>query len=204
MTFMDKHAPQGMDDLIFVDEATKQRVEQYAQSQRSGNIVLKGPKGTAKSTTARIIGETVAGDDWLVPVYQAADMDEVTIDRLPTDWNWGRLNGVSTPYAVIEVVDQLSPKLQRKLRATLDRYTHGKVIMTTNNDHAVDAPLLDRCDVMEMPAANTDQWLDRARDILSQEGVSMTDAQLRKLLKTCNGSIRDLMRALEDCVLAAK
>jgi DNA polymerase III delta prime subunit len=203
-TFMDKHAPKGLDDLIFVDEDTKARVEQYAQSERSGNIVLKGPKGTAKSTTARIIAETVAGGEWSVPVYQAADMDEDTIDRLERDWNWGRLNGVKTPYVVIEEVDQLSPKLQRKLRATVDTYSHGKVIMTTNNDHAVDGPLLDRCDVMEMPAANTDQWLGRARDIFDKEGVSITDAHLRKLLATCNGSIRDLMRALEDYVLANK
>ena len=204
MGFMDKHAPQGLDDLIFVDDHTQQRVGQYARSERIGNIVLKGPKGTAKSTTAKIIAETVAGDDWSVPVYQAADMDESTIERLERDWNWGRLGGVKTPYVVIEEVDQLSPKLQRKLRATVDTYSHGKVIMTTNNDHAVDGPLLDRCDVMEMPAANTDQWLGRARGIFDEEGVSITDAQLRALLATCNGSIRDLMRALEDYVLANK
>lgn len=139
-----------------------------------------------------------------MPVYQAADMTEDTIDSFECDWSWGRLNGVETPYAVIEEIDQLSPKLQRKLRATVDTYAHGKVIMTTNNVHAVDGPLLDRCDVMEMPAANTDQWMDRARDIFAKEGVSITDAQLGKLLATCNGSIRDLMRTLEDYVLVNK
>ena len=204
MTFMDKHAPQGLDDLVFVDEHTKTRVEQYAQAKRSGNIVLKGPKGTAKSTTARIIAETVAGGDWSVPVYQASKMDEDTVDRLERDWNWGLLNGVKPPYVVIEEVDQLSKSLQQKLRATLDSCSYGKVIMTTNNDHAVDGPLLDRCDVMEMPAANTDQWFDRVRKIFEEEGVSITDAQLAALLATCNGSIRDLMRALEDYVLANK
>jgi hypothetical protein len=55
-----------------------------------------------------------------------------------------------------------------------------------------------------MPVANTDAWLERARTILDAECVPYTDTQLRALLKTCNGSIRHLMRALEDFVLERK
>ena len=58
MTFMKKYAPTTLDDLVFVDDDAKTRVEQYASGKRNGNIVLHGPKGTAKSTTARIIAET--------------------------------------------------------------------------------------------------------------------------------------------------
>ena len=207
MTFMDKHAPQSLRDMVFVDAETRQRVEQYAHRKRSGHIVLKGPKGTAKSTTARIIAEAAAkhdGSDYCATVFQAADMDETHIEQLEKEWNYGRIYGMNPPYAIIEEVDQLSPRHQRKLRATLDSRPFGHVIMTTNNDHLVDGPLLDRCDVLEMPAANMKQWMFRAREVIESEGVDITDAQLRRLLNTCNGSIRDLMRALEDYVIARK
>ena len=207
MPFIDKHAPQGLEDLIFVDETTKQRVGQYARGERCGNIIFEGPKGTAKSTTARIIADNLidrSRNDYGVSVYQAADMDEAKIDILQNELHANKWCGGEKNYVVIEEVDQLSPRLQRKLRAILDTNRAGHVIMTTNNVHAVDGPLLDRCDVIEMPAANMGQWIDRAREILTKEGVSITDEQLCGLLQTCNGSIRDLLRALEDYMLAAK
>ena len=59
MDFMKKYAPKTLTDLVFVDDATKRRIEHYAMGQRSGNIVLHGPHGTAKSTTARMISESI-------------------------------------------------------------------------------------------------------------------------------------------------
>ena len=52
--------------------------------------------------------------------------------------------------------------------------------------------------------ANTDVWFDAAATILDAEGVDFTDDQLDALLASGTGSIRDMMRGLEDFVLARK
>ena len=41
----------------------------------------------------------------------------------------------------------------------------------------------------------------RARKILKSDGAGMSDQKLQALLDTCDGSIRDLMRALEDAAV---
>ena len=207
MSFIDKYRPTSIADTVFNDAATQKRVEQYAKGQRTGNIIFHGPKGTTKSTTARIICEELARNvdcGYPVPVYQANSLTSENMDNIWNDWSWQRAQGMENPYVIIEEADQLKPKEQHKLRSMLDEATVGKAILTTNNIHAVDVPLLDRCDEIEMPLANMDLWLDRARAILDAEGVECSDARLQALLKTCNGSVRDLMRALEDYVLEHK
>lgn len=207
MTFMKKYAPTTLDDLVFVDDDAKTRVEQYASGKRNGNIVLHGPKGTAKSTTARIIAEArlkAADCDHAYSVYHAKNITESNIDTLWRDYSWQRINGITEPYVVIEEADQLSKSLQQKLRASLDETDYGHVILTTNHIHNLDEPLVDRCDDIEMPMANTDVWFDAAATILDAEGVEFTDDQLDALLASGNGSIRDMMRGLEDFVLARK
>ncbi len=52
--------------------------------------------------------------------------------------------------------------------------------------------------------ANTDVWFDAAATILDAEGVEFTDDQLDALLASGTGSIRDMMRGLEDFVLERK
>ena len=207
MSFIDKYRPTCLEDTVYNDMATKKRVQQYATSKRAGNIILHGPKGTAKSTTARIICEELARNvdcGYPVSVYQSSGLTLENMDKIWNDWNWQRAMGIENPYVIIEEVDQLTHKAQLKLRSMLDEASIGKVIMTTNNIHAVDVPLVDRCDEIEMPLTNSDMWLERSRAILNAEGIKCSDKQLQALLKTCNGSIRDLMNALEDYALERK
>ena len=207
MSFLHKYSPVTIADVVFNDVPTKRRVEQYASGQRTGNIIFHGPKGTAKSTTARIITRELArtvDSGYPAPVLQSSNITNDTLEGFWAHWNWQIFEGIEHPFIILEEVDQISIRLQHKLRSVLDECNKGKVILTTNNIHTVDVPLVDRCDDIEMPLANTDMWFDRARWILENEKVRFSDEQLRSLLRTCNGSIRDLMRALEDFALERK
>ena len=207
MSFIDKYRPMTIADTVFNDAATQKRVEQFAKGQRTGNIIFYGPKGTAKSTTARILTKELASTvncEYPTPILQASAINNDNIESLWGHWNIQRIEGIKYPYVIIEEVDQLHIKLQHRLRSVIDESSIGRIILTTNNIHLVDIPLKDRCDDIEMPPANTNRWFNRASWILNAEGVKFTDPQLRSLLNTCNGSIRDLMRALEDFVLERK
>ena len=207
MDFMKKYVPKTMNDLVFVDQDSKRRMDQYALGKRSGNIVLHGPKGTAKSTTARMVAESkLKSADSTNPycVYHAQDISVATIDNMWSAYRWQMLDGVKDPYVVIEEADQLSKSLQQKLRAMVDAVDYGYVILTTNHIHSLDVPLVDRCDDVEMPMANTSAWYPTAANILTAEGIKFTRKQLDALLASGNGSIRDMMRGLEDFVLEQK
>ena len=199
MTINDK--PTSVDDLVFPSAHVEKRVRQYADNKRNGNIILYGPKGTGKSATAYVIADTrskAAQSTYPIPVYNGADVDSSTFDRMYNDWSWQRINGVKQPYVIIDEVDKLSAGLQHKLRAVLDSTELGNVILTTNHIHRVDEPLVDRCDDIEMPPINLDNWRGKVDDWLTAEGIEVDNDYLNDVLRTNNGTIRDLKRAVED------
>ena len=84
MSFIDKYKPASITDTVFNDAATQKRVEQYAKGQRTGNIIFHGPKGTAKSTTARIIGKELCnkvGSENSAPIFQAANLNQENLEN---------------------------------------------------------------------------------------------------------------------------
>lgn len=204
MIFQNNHAPASFNDLIFPDSNTRQRLRDFAYNKRHNSIIFYGPYGTAKSTTARIlIEERTRGLEYGgIDFHRACD---VTFDTLRTIQNQRRVEqlcGVLLPVSMIDEVDKVPDDVQYAFRWDLDMHSdQGCFVFTTNELHRVDPGLIDRCDVIELPAANTEHWFARAQEILKQEGVVMSDLKLRALLQTCDGSIRDLMRALEDAVL---
>lgn len=202
--FLKKHEPHLFKDLVFPDSRTRQRLCEFASNKRHGSMIFHGPYGTAKTTTARLLANmrTEGLDYGGLPFYRATDMGEATFDEIANQQSIARLCGVEHPVTVIDEIDHVAGELQYKLRWELDlRAAFGCFIFTTNKLYNVDKGIVDRCDVIELPSATSAQWLERARSILIDEGVPLPDEKILELLETCNGSIRDLMRALEDVVL---
>ena len=193
--------PTKFDDLIISDEKILNRLSQYAKGKRKGNILLYGPRGLGKTETAKIISKSQIPDDLdYEPLIIRSSINSDDFEkRIFGDWNFQRLMGIQSPYVVIDEVDELTNKQQRILRATLDNYqSMGNVVMTTNHKERLDLPLVDRCDGIEMPLIDPTQWLDRAQKYLKTKNKNLKDQSVLKVLMTCDGSIRDLNRAIDD------
>lgn len=202
--FQNKYAPQTLDDLILPNTNTRQRLEEFAQNLRHGSLIFHGPHGTAKTTTARMLERLRAGDAEYggVDFYRASDLTVKSFERIENMQAVQRLAGVQMPITIIDEIDRVDEDVQYLLRWQLDMHSDkGCFIMTTNKLHRVYTGVVDSCDVIEMPTANNTVWLNRAHWILKQEGVTLSNSKLLQLLSTCDGSIRDLMRALEDVVV---
>lgn len=200
-TFEKKYAPTTFEDLIFPDSNTRQRLWEYGNNKRHGSLIFHGPYGTAKTTTAKLLEKLRAGDAVYggPDFYRACDLEADSFTRIRNVRSNQKMAGVKMPTTIVDEIDQVVDKLQYQLRWELDRHCdEGCFIFTTNKLHNVDPGLVDRCDVIELPVANTDHWFQRARWIMDQEQVKISDAKLKRLLNTCDGSIRDFLRALED------
>jgi DNA polymerase III delta prime subunit len=112
--------------------------------------------------------------------------------------------GAKMGCVVIDEVDQFSTTMQQKLRAFVDRYNMGLIICTTNNLHAVDQPLQDRCRCLKMGYPTIEQWAPRAQAILAGEGIELTKQQTSDLLQGFENSGRKMMDWLEDTVFDVK
>lgn len=204
MNFAKKYEPRCIDDLVIENPDTFRRIREYADGQRGSNLILYGPRGTGKSSTARVICETRCGDSSLFSTYTGVDFTAPTFDIILNSWQWQQINGVAKPTIIIDEIDQLKLVDQYRMCSFVEKYKFGSIIGTTNNPHRIDGPLSDRFDQVELPVVSTDAWAKRASFIFTAEGVAHTPAFARAIVATNNGSIRDTMRAIEDYVIAKR
>ena len=195
--------PKSLNDMVFNDTATEHRVRQYATGKRAGNIILNGPKGTGKTTAAKQIVQTIfdAHDNPnAVPEFHATQFVKVKDmeSRIYGEWILQRACGVKNPYVIINEADQLSQEKLRHIRGMIDETEIGQFIFTTNNIHAFDEPLLDRCDDIEMPPIDIDAWRSKVYEWLADNKISVDADIVERMLKTNTGTIRDLKRIIED------
>jgi DNA polymerase III delta prime subunit len=201
-----RHSYKLFDDLIFHNTNDRTRCLQYAQNRRDNCILFHGPYGTGKSAAAKIlVNEREQGVGYQgVQIIPATSLDKESISKIRMDFNFQRsCLGVRMPVAIIDEIDHAPRAIQYDLRWEIDeRPEFGCFIFTTNRLDIVEAGLRDRSMKIEMPSANMNQWRGRARWILDQEGVTISDTKLDELLATNDGSIRDLLRMLEDLVMS--
>lgn len=199
-----KYHPKKVDDLVIGKPHIRQRIADYASGIRDDNLILHGPRGTGKSTTAQVIAETRCGDADLVRTYTGADFTTDCFETILNDWSWQRVNGVKLPTVIIDEIDQIKPIDQHRMRSFVERHYWGSIIGTTNKQYAMDKPLVDRFDSVELAPVNVEVWVKRACEIFTAEGVDHSPEIARKVVSASDGSIRDTMRAIWDYVIAKR
>ena len=205
MNICEKHKPKTFDDLVIGKNSTRERLKEYNDGKRSGNLILHGPCGTGKSATADVITASRCQsncDPRWAETFEGANFEEKDIALIERSWALQRFQNVTNPVVTINEIDKMSKTLQAKLQAFGDTHAqYGSIIATTNAPYHIQRSLLDRFDPVEMPATTPDAWINRSKQILSAEGVACNDNELRDLLSTTNGSIRDVLSTLNDIVI---
>lgn len=208
MSFMDKHAPRSVDDLVVENKHIKQRLEDYASGDRSRHMIMHGPKGTGKSSAARVIAEArtmVHGEHVPFWTRNAANMTAADFGAILNEWDFQRQCGVPCPVTIIEEVDKLSAVMRDQLQAFIDDFgKHGQIIATSNNLDGLSHAQQDRFDQIKMPVVSREACEERVRQILDAEGAQVNDDHMRSMLGTTHGSWRDIGSVIEDMVLDSK
>lgn len=208
MSFLDKHSPRSVDDLVVENRHINQRLQDYASGDRSRHMIMYGPKGTGKSSAARVIAEArTKVDGQQVPFWtrNAANMTAADFGAILNEWDFQRQCGVRSPVTIIEEVDKLSAAMRDQLQAFIDEFgKHGQIIATSNNLHALSHAQQDRFDQIKMPPVSATACEERVRQILDAEGAQVSDDHMRKMLGTTHGSWRDIGSVIEDMVLDSK
>lgn len=207
MTFEERYEPQRFSELIFADPIARATCNQYASGHPYKPLMLWGPPGTAKTTTARVIIREryrLAGYDGDIHEFNGADMKP---EGLKTLTNIGSLLEVTMgdPILLINELDEFDDKAQAKFRAWMDAHKWCKLIVTTNEQPGVNGvrqklipALQSRFVRVELGPPSLQDCLPRVVNILQQEGFTVSTQDVRVLLSTFNGDIRDMLPLLEE------
>jgi DNA polymerase III delta prime subunit len=164
-------------------------------------ILLHGPYGTGKTTTARLIPKLMeqarGGENAHYDLYKCAQGTNGTalISQIQNATQYVSVNTSGVHYSVLDEVDNLTDAAQASLKAIMTGL-HGIFILTTNHIGEIDKGVINRCHVIHMMAAQPKDWLPLVKKVITKMGGRLPpDSSLIPIISQCNGSARDVQIA---------
>jgi replication-associated recombination protein RarA len=191
---------------VFVNESDAFFIKQFvAGNHHIDNLLLYGPRGTAKSTTAQIIAREVTGGTGLL-LNDSLDSflkRGSGIKEYLYNTTFFLADPASQHRRCVIVVDEIDKydKLEKLWTVMDDNSDKFMLIATTNHVMSIDMSLRSRCMICEFDRVTHEQFLPRAKQILSSEKIDLDDQMILLCLKLfClqNYDIRDQMRVLQQ------
>ena len=209
MSFDLNHLPQTFADLVITNPLNAAVVKSYCEQPPAKPLLLAGAPGAGKTEAARVIAyshfarENIQHMYW---EYNAASLGKDFEAKIMAEVNHQMFGNHDKAIIVINEIDEMDLRsVQPVFREFMDDKRHLiRFIATTNHKSRMMGAVLSRFRVLELDPPSNADWVDRAHTILQSEGLRPTIQDVAQMLKSFDGSARDLIDLLEETVIASK
>lgn len=215
-----KYRPQTFKDLIGQENIVKALSNAINLNKISHAYLLCGPRGTGKTTTARIIAKSLncAKGPTLEPCGECPSCKDIAnsnpIDVIEIDAASNRkvedarnilekiqfvpVNGRFKIY-IIDEVHMLTTEAFNTLLKTLEEPPENVIfILATTEPHKVLDTIISRCQRFDFRRITTEDIVSRLKYICEQEKISITEDALFTIARSSAGGMRDSLALLDQ------
>jgi len=215
-----KYRPQQFDDVIAQTHVTRTLKNALKSGRTSSGYLFTGPRGTGKTTTARILAKAMNCVEGPTPtpcdkcpscteIINGSSLDVLEIDAasntgvddiraLRENVRYLPTTGKKRIY-IIDEVHRLSGSAFDALLKTLEEPPeHVLFIMATTEPHKVPETIRSRTQRHDFRRVSADQLKSHLRNIADSEKIDIDDDALYILARKADGSVRDSMSLLDQ------
>lgn len=217
-----KFRPENFKDVKGQEHIVTTLKNQIAAGRIGHAYLFCGTRGTGKTTIAKLFAKTVnceslvdgnpcgecasckaiaAGASMNVMEIDAASNNGVeNIREIINDVSYSPANGTYKVY-IIDEVHMLSIGAFNALLKTLEEPpSYCIFILATTEVHKIPITILSRCQRYDFKRISIDTIVDRLQELMTTEQVEVEEKALRYVAKTADGSMRDALSLLDQCI----
>ena len=209
-----KWRPLDFDQVVGQEPVVRTLRNAVAQDKIAHAYLFCGPRGTGKTTTARILARAINGQTAVGEASLLGDGDGLGFDLIEIDAASNRgIDDIrelreranyqpgSARFKVylIDEVHQLTDAANDALLKTLEEPPpHVIFILATTDPEKLKATILSRCQRFDFRRVSVDDMVGRLREIADAEGITIPDEALRLISREATGSLRDAVNLLDQ------
>lgn len=217
-----KYRPGEFEDVKGQDHIVTTLKNQIMADRIGHAYLFCGTRGTGKTTIAKIFAKAVNCESpvegspcGVCPVCQSiargSSMNVIEIDaasnngvdnirEIRDEVGYSPTEGKYKVY-IIDEVHMLSTGAFNALLKTLEEPPSYVIfILATTEAHKIPTTILSRCQKYDFRRITIDTITDRLRDLMEEEGIEVEDKALRYVAKAADGSMRDALSLLDQCI----
>jgi DNA polymerase-3 subunit gamma/tau len=226
LVFARKYRPQGFDHVVQQDHVTRTLMHAISAGRVSHAILFTGPRGTGKTTVARILAKAMNCAQGPTPTPcntcrscveitngHAADVFEIdgasnnSVDQVRELRENLKYMPSHSRYKIyiIDEVHMLSLAAFNALLKTLEEPpAHVLFIFATTEPQKIPVTILSRCQRHDLRRMDLAAIVAQMERICEQEGVAIEQESLTLIAREAGGSMRDALSLLDHVLACAE
>ncbi len=221
--FYTKYRPQKFSEISKPNDVADAIATQVKNEKIAHAYLFVGPRGTGKTTTARILAKALNcehlsknGDPCdkcpsciaiknnsffdLIEIDAASNRGIDDIRELKEKIKLAPSSGNKKVY-IIDEVHMLTTEAFNALLKTLEEPpSHTIFILCTTELHKVPETIKSRCQLFKFKRATISQLTEKLKQIVVSEGANVTDEDLRQIANAVHGGFRDAETFLQQVI----